>query len=300
MESPARSAELNLPGPLDLPASLAPFGRWGDDGIDRWDGHRLLRLARVEGHPALPYRALPAGPLDQPRVELAIGSGTAGVDEVVRHVSSTIVPASSALVELAREDRAVERLSRAYPGVVPVLVPDPLSALVRSISAQQVKLRWAAEIRRRLGQRFGRRHLLDGEAVYELVPSALAAATETELRGLQLTTAKSRAVIACARAAHEGRLLRSELASLEDDELIERLTILPGIGRWSAEWFLARTLGRPRVVAGDLGVGKAVARLYGLAALPSETEVRRLTAHWGEAASLAQVLALHDLAVRDA
>ncbi|CAN5817898.1 hypothetical protein BH24CHL6_BH24CHL6_01670 [soil metagenome] len=78
------------------------------------------------------------------------------------------------------------------------------------------------------------------------------------------------------------------------------MTQLPGIGRWSAEWFLARTLGRPRVVAGDLGVRKAVARLYGRAALPSEEEVRELTAHWGSAATLVQQLALHDLAVGQA
>jgi len=71
-----------------------------------------------------------------------------------------------------------------------------------------------------------------------------------------------------------------------------------GIGRWSAEWFLARTLGRPRVVAGDLGVRKAVGRLYGAPATPSELEVRRLTAHWGAAATHAQALCLHDLAER--
>lgn len=300
MEAPVRTIELDLPGPLDLPASLAPLGRWGDDGIDRWDGRRLLRLARVEGQAAVPYRAVPAGPPERPRLVIATTAVLASVDQVARHVRSTIVLPSSALTALARADGAIERLSRAYPGIVPVLVLDPLSALVRSISAQQVNLRWAAEIRRRLAVRFGQRHLLEGEAVYELHAAALANATEMELRALQLTTAKSRAVIACARAAMEGRLEDTELRSLEDHELIERLTQLPGIGRWSAEWFLARTLGRPRVVAGDLGVRKAVGRLYGLQALPAEAEVRHLTAHWGVAASLAQALALHDLAVREA
>lgn len=299
MEVSVRTIQLHLPGPLDLPASLAPLGRWGDDGIDRWDGRRCLRLARVEARPALPYRAVPGGTLERPRLELAVQAGPAVLEEVARHVRSTIVPPSSALAELARTDAAIERLSRAYPGLAPVLVPDPLSALVRSISAQQVNLRWAAEIRRRLGQRFGRRHELEGEALYELDRAALARATDSELRALQLTTAKSRAVIACARAVVEGRLERAELERLGDDELIERLTLLPGIGRWSAEWFLARTLGRPRVVAGDLGVRKAVARLYGLQVLPGEADVRQLTAHWGAAASVAQVLALHDLAVRE-
>jgi len=55
-------------------------------------------------------------------------------------------------------------------------------------------------------------------------------------------------------------------------------------------------LGRPRVVAGDLGVRKAVGRLYAKA-MPSEDETRRLTDHWGAAAVVAQALALHDLAL---
>lgn len=83
---------------------------------------------------------------------------------------------------------------------------------------------------------------------------------------------------------------------MNDEQLIAHLTRLPGIGRWSAEWFLARTLGRPPVVAGDLGVRKAIGRLYD-AGMPSETETRLLTAHWGAAATLAQALALHDLAI---
>jgi DNA-3-methyladenine glycosylase II len=69
-----------------------------------------------------------------------------------------------------------------------------------------------------------------------------------------------------------------------------------GIGRWSAEWVLARTLGRPRVVAGDLGVRKAVGLAYLGTTAPSEAEVRAATAHWGESAGVAQALLLHALA----
>ena len=83
---------------------------------------------------------------------------------------------------------------------------------------------------------------------------------------------------------------------MPDEDLIAHLTQIRGIGRWSAEWFLARTLGRPRVVAGDLGVRKAVGRMYLGGAMPSEDEVRRLTAHWGASATHVQALALHDLA----
>jgi 3-methyladenine DNA glycosylase/8-oxoguanine DNA glycosylase len=64
---------------------------------------------------------------------------------------------------------------------------------------------------------------------------------------------------------------------------------------WTAERILARNLGRPRVVAGDLGVGKAVGLAYLNSAAPSEQDVRRSTAHWGASVSVAQTLLLHAL-----
>jgi DNA-3-methyladenine glycosylase II len=74
---------------------------------------------------------------------------------------------------------------------------------------------------------------------------------------------------------------------------VARLVAFPGIGRWTAEWLLARTLGRPRVVAGDLGVRKAVGAAYLDGRMPSEAEVRAVTGHWGPAAGVAQQLLLH-------
>jgi DNA-3-methyladenine glycosylase II len=179
---------------------------------------------------------------------------------------------------------------------VPLLYRDPFTALIRSISAQQVNLRWAATIRARLAQRYGTRHAVGEWAVWSLQPGLLAEARLEDLRELQLTTAKSLSVIDVARAAQAGELRLQDLDALDDEQVITHLAGLRGIGRWSAEWFLARTLGRPRVVAGDLGVRKAIGRLYATPAIPSELEVRRLTAHWGAAATHAQALTLHDLA----
>lgn len=62
---------------------------------------------------------------------------------------------------------------------------------------------------------------------------------------------------------------------------------------------LARTLGRPRVVAGDLGVRKAVGKAYLGHDKPGEPDVRAATTHWGEAAATAQALLLHALAEGD-
>jgi len=186
-------------------------------------------------------------------------------------------------------------LNAALPGVRQIRQLDVFTALIRCISAQQVNLRWACTTRRRLAERFGRQYSISGEIAYALDPDRIASVDPSHVRELQFTNSKALSIVATARAMLEGGLSVSELAALEDDAVISRLVSIRGIGLWSAEWVLARTLGRPRVVAGDLGVRKAVGLAYGHAAMPSELEVRQVTSHWGESAGVAQALLLHAL-----
>jgi DNA-3-methyladenine glycosylase II len=196
---------------------------------------------------------------------------------------------------LLHEDPLIAELDSRFPGIRQIRQLDVFTALIRCISTQQVNLRWAVTTRRRLAEAFGRRYEIDGETVYALDPERLARTDPAQIRALQFTTSKSLSIVATARAMVEGGLWLTDLLGLEDAEVIERLVKIRGIGPWSAEWVLARTLGRPRVVAGDLGVRKAVGLAYvGTSDIP-EAEVRRLTAHWGASAGTAQALLLHAL-----
>jgi 3-methyladenine DNA glycosylase/8-oxoguanine DNA glycosylase len=124
----------------------------------------------------------------------------------------------------------------------------------------------------------------------------IATVDAVEIRALQFTMNKAVSIVATARAVVDEPDLRVErLRERDDDAIVERLTQIRGIGLWSAEWVLARTLGRPRVVAGDLGVRKAVGLAYLSSPAPSEAEVRAATAHWGDSAGVAQALLLHAL-----
>ncbi|MBA2489352.1 MAG: DNA-3-methyladenine glycosylase 2 [Chloroflexi bacterium] len=287
---------VDLEPPLDLPGSLASLGRWGDDGIDRWDGVRLLRTAR-DGSRAVPFLARPTGSIDSPG--LAVAAEVPDLPSATAMVATMFAPATPVAMEsLARRDAVMATLIADHPGIRPVIHPDPLTALVRSISAQQINLTFAARLRGRLVQAFGTSHVIAGETVGSLDAELVAAAAPEELRELQFTTSKARSMIAVARATLDGQLGMAELAAMSDEAVGDRLRALPGIGPWTVDWFLARTLARPRVAAGDLGVRKAVGRIYLAGRLPSEAEVRALTAHWGEAAGIAQQLILHDLAVR--
>ncbi|TCO62018.1 hypothetical protein [Actinocrispum wychmicini] len=81
-----------------------------------------------------------------------------------------------------------------------------------------------------------------------------------ELRALQLSERKASYLIGVATALRDGRLRLPTRAGLDDQEVITELTRLHGIGRWTAEWFAVRVLGRPVVVAGDVALRRAVAR----------------------------------------
>lgn len=284
-----------LPGPLDIAASLDLFRRSGDDLLDRWDGAWLLRTLDVGGR-VIPYACLLRGTVEAPAllVEVERPDDRASVEAAIR---ITFAQAPEEYAALLRADAVVAALDARYPGLRPVRQFDLFTALVRCISAQQVNLRWATTTRRRLAEAFGERHTVGVHAVYSLKATRLAEASVADLRALQFTNRKAEYIIGAAQEIASGALDPAALGTLSDEAVIARLLALRGIGRWSAEWILARSLGRPCVVAGDLAVRKVVSRAYlghvKGEPLPDEAAVRRATAHWGAAAGIAQGLLLH-------
>jgi DNA-3-methyladenine glycosylase II len=283
--------ELKLPGPLDFASSLEIFRRSGDDMLDRWDGQWLVRSTTDESG-THPYACQFFGNIDQPVMRVVIREAAErGVVEGA--LRATFLPLVHEFEQLCTADPLIAHLALRHRGFRPVLQADLLTALVRCISAQQVNLKWAATVRRCLAETFGREHQVGAHKLYSLEPERLAALQIAEIRALQFTTRKAEYVINAARAVAHGDLKIADLAGLPDDEVIARVTAIRGLGLWTAEWVLARTLGRPRVSAGDLGVRKAVGIAYLGGAMTIPEEVRRATAHWGRAAGLAQALLLH-------
>jgi DNA-3-methyladenine glycosylase II len=283
--------ELALPGPLDFASSLEIFRRSGDDLLDRWDGKWLVRIV-TDATGVHPYACQAAGHLEAPVLRVLVGKAAerAVVEAALR---AAFVPLMAEFEHLCAADPLIAHLAIQHRGFRPVLQADMMTALVRCISAQQVNLRWAATVRRRLAEEFGRAHSVGEHCIYSLNPERLAALQIDDIRALQFTTRKAEYVINAARAVAEGELHTSDLSALPDEEVIEKITAIRGLGLWTAEWVLARTLGRPRVSADDLGVRKAVGIAYFGGAMATREEVHRATAHWGRAAAFAQGLLLH-------
>jgi 3-methyladenine DNA glycosylase/8-oxoguanine DNA glycosylase len=156
----------------------------------------------------------------------------------------------------AAEERLAPLVVR-FAGFRPTLAPDPFEMLVGAITAQQVSLFAAVAIRNRLVERLGERV---GRVWAFPTRERLAAASEEELFSLGFSRRKAEYAIGLARSGTD----LAALARLADDEVKAELTALRGLGEWTADWFLARYLGRPRAwPAGDLALRKAVLALYG-------------------------------------
>lgn len=284
-------ALLPFPAPLDMTGSLGFLGRNGDDYLDRWDGERWLRtLAAGSRH--IPFSCRVAGTMAEPRLEIRVAAA-ADLAPVREAASRSFIPAGRGFGALVRRDPALARLNRRFPSIRQVRQFDLFYGLVRVISAQQVNLRWAATVRRRLAETHGEKLWVGDDFVYALRPEVVAALRVADLRALQFTTRKAESILAVAEALAGGALSPERLATMPDAAAMRALTALRGIGPWSAEWILVRCLGRPRLVAGDLAVKKAVAIVYLGQETATEEEVRRTVAHWGAEATTAQAILLH-------
>jgi 3-methyladenine DNA glycosylase/8-oxoguanine DNA glycosylase len=163
-------------------------------------------------------------------------------------------------------------------GLRPPLAPDPFESLVTSITAQQVSLHAAFAIRSRFVERFGVRA---GRVWAFPTRERVAVAEEPELVALGFSRRKAEYAVGLARADID----LDALALLPDDDVKAQLVALRGIGEWTAEWFLARHLARPRAwPVGDVGLRKAVVHFYGDAdervARPRFEPFENLSAHY--------------------
>jgi DNA-3-methyladenine glycosylase II len=149
---------------------------------------------------------------------------------------------------------------------------DPFLSLAEAIVYQQLNGRAAATIWRRFASLFpGRR----------LSPGGLLAIDPRRLRAAGLSRQKAAYLRDLAARFHDGSLDPRRLRRMGDDEVVEAVTRVKGIGRWTAEMFLIFCLKRPDVwPVGDLGILKGLQRLHGMRRLPSPRRALSLGERW--------------------
>jgi DNA-3-methyladenine glycosylase II len=278
--------------PLDVDRTLERHARWGVDPANVCAAGALFRVARVGGT-AVPYpleaQGVPRG--RELRVTFA-GPDTAATRAALRREVTHLCGLDFDLAGFYRQaarDPVLAPLAKRFRGLRPTVAPDPFEMLVSAIAAQQVNLAFAFTVRARIVRAFGEPCAFGGVTVYAFpTPDVLARVRAPVLRAMQLTTRKAEYVVGLAREMAEGRLDLPALAREPDQSVIEQLTRVRGLGRWTAEWFLARALGRPDVCpADDLGVRRAFEAFVFRGRAADPAGVRRYAERWRPHRSLA-------------
>ena len=151
--------------------------------------------------------------------------------------------------------------------------------LVFSILGQQISGKAAASIRARL---------IEYLKPEQLSPQSIARLTPDELRSVGLSGQKASYVLDLARRVAEGQLRLDRVARMSDENVIDALVQVKGIGVWTAQMFLIFSLGRPDVFPhDDLGVRSAIRNLYGLDELPNKEISHKIATPWRPYATVA-------------
>jgi DNA-3-methyladenine glycosylase II len=279
-------------GPFNLDLTLQRYRLFGDDAAHAYSDGVYRRVIEIDGRLWV-YALCTGGTVAEPVIQVQILGGLAQAQhrcaveaEVQRSLSLDID--LEPFYRWGGADSALAQLIARCDGMRPPRAPTLFEALVTSISAQQVNLAFATTTRSRLIKRFGASVTIHGRTFYGFpTPQSLAQATLQELRDMQFSWRKAEYMVNLARLVTTGELRFEEFPQLSNDEIIERITQVKGLGRWTADWLLARGLGRGDVIAaGDLGVRKAVGRFYFNGQTPSIEEVRTFAARWGAFQSL--------------
>ena len=174
---------------------------------------------------------------------------------------------------LARRDPVLRDLMRRYGacGLADSQHADPFVALVHAIISQQLSAKAAATIAGRF------------DALYSgfPTPEQVAASPDEKLRAVGLSGQKLTYIRDLCRHVADGSLPLHNLDHMTDDAVIDALTRVKGVGRWTAEMFLMFRLHRPDVLpVGDLGIVKAVQKAYRLRKQPTADRLVRLGESW--------------------
>jgi DNA-3-methyladenine glycosylase II len=187
------------------------------------------------------------------------------------------------LTELARREPAFAEVLEKHGHPEPRSSPPGATTLLRTIVGQQVSVAAARSMWAKLEASFGSPPDL----------AKLLVATDEEMRAAGMSRQKAGYIRSLAGLVTSGELILDALPE-DNEEAIELLTKIKGIGRWSAEIYLLFAEGRRDIFpAGDLAVQVELGRLMGLDGKPTEKQLREIGERWKPHRGAAAVLAWH-------
>jgi DNA-3-methyladenine glycosylase II len=161
-------------------------------------------------------------------------------------------------------------------------IPDAFEALCWCIIGQQINLTFAYSLKRRLTEAYGTKIEFEGKN-YWLFPESevISKLKPDDLRIFQFSQKKAEYVIEAGKQFSEGNISKEILSSLSTDEAIKKLTSIRGIGEWTANYLLMKSLRRHECIThGDIGLFNALVKLKNFPKRPEKQQILDLFAHF--------------------
>jgi DNA-3-methyladenine glycosylase II len=185
----------------------------------------------------------------------------------------------SAQTQLKKNDPQMREIIRRVGPFTLRPKSDHFQMLANSIISQQISVAAAKTISERLLERLGRGGM---------TAAAISKLDLEQLREVGISRQKGTYLLDLAQHVHRGDIDLKSLARKPDEAIIEQLTLVKGVGVWTAQMFLIFSLGRLDVLpAGDFGIRKAIQQEYELEELPSSKEIELLAQPWRPYATVA-------------
>jgi len=210
------------------------------------------------------------------------------VEEKIRHMFSTDVDLS-VFYSIIKNDRVLSKLKDKLYGLKARRTPSIFEALIIAILEQQVALSFAVTLQGRLARKYGEHLTFKRKKYYAFpTPETLSEANAQDLRNLQLSGRKAEYIIDISKGIVNGEINLESLKNLSNDEVINTLTEIRGIGKWSAEYILVRGFGRlDALPADDAGLKRAISKYYYNGKQVSTEDIRGMLNKYGEYKSYA-------------
>lgn len=242
------------PFQLDLTAWI--LRRRADNLVDRWDGRAYQRILVLDGEP-LEMKVIQSGLPETPRLTISL-RGVAASPDIEPRVTSSLARLLGINIDLgefyrfAENSADLKNLAAQFRGSKPPRFPTYFEALANAIACQQLSLTVGIRLLNRLSQAFGLSLKTKEGTFYAFPrPEDLLDIDVEDLRGIGFSYQKGRYLLGLARSITDHQLNLDEVETLEDKAAIELLCRIKGVGRWTAEYFLLRGLGRTHIFPGD-------------------------------------------------
>lgn len=207
--------------------------------------------------------------------DLVIEPNDPGIVEKVNFMFNTDVDLDQFEAEV-QHDKVLSSLISQMRGLKPIFTASVFEAMIKAIIEQQIALKVAISIQGKLIKRFGKK--VEGHYAFPTW-KAISTATIEDLRSCGLSYSKAQYVKNIASSEIDFENLKNE----SFEEIYEKLTSIKGVGPWTAEYAMVRGMGRlDAIPVNDLGLRKAVGRLYFNKEIASGAEVRELSKKWGK------------------